>query len=225
VRARKRQERTEEILATAMQILVDGGSPALTMRALAKSLSLTPGAVYRYFDGKDAIISALALRTMSRYSEALNQREQQARQQSRDLPETHRDLFVLLARALCYWELSVADPSGRTLINFIMNRQEQVLTQDAHDRFVAAVSVQLQRFAALCDATVAAGAMRPGNSFQRSLVCLSLVHGNLQQIKLANTSPIPFESVEIMQMGLDSVLIGWGAEAAHLKALWPLVKE
>jgi AcrR family transcriptional regulator len=48
----------ELILATSAELLAEGGIDALTTRALAARTGISVGAIYRYFDNRDAIIAA-----------------------------------------------------------------------------------------------------------------------------------------------------------------------
>ena len=59
VRAQHRVETHTRILDAAMALVIEGGFEGLSMRALARRVELTPGALYRYFDGQDALIAAL----------------------------------------------------------------------------------------------------------------------------------------------------------------------
>jgi len=219
-RDRRRKAREQAILDAAMCIVDEGGERALTMRSLAKSLDLSPGAMYRYFDGRDAIIAALAQRTISGYAQALRVREEAARRHAAGLPESAQALLVLLSRIECYWDSSVQDPGGWRLINLFLVDRRRLITGPAHDRLMASVSAQIQRLAALCDAAVAVGALQPGNSMERSLDILAVVHGNLLYIKMALTSPIPFEPIRTLRSTIEAVLLGWGAEAAELGFAW-----
>jgi len=51
--------RQREILATALQILAEEGSRALTMKRVAQCLHLTEAAIYRHFRNKKALLGAL----------------------------------------------------------------------------------------------------------------------------------------------------------------------
>jgi AcrR family transcriptional regulator len=52
---------TAEILAVARQHLANEGAAALSLRSVARELELAPSALYRYFDGRDALLSALIM--------------------------------------------------------------------------------------------------------------------------------------------------------------------
>ena len=52
---------TAEILAVAGAHVAREGAAALSLRSVARDLGMAPSALYRYFDGRDALLSALIL--------------------------------------------------------------------------------------------------------------------------------------------------------------------
>jgi len=60
-RERVREEMTAEILAVARQHLAREGAAALSLRSVARDLGMAPSALYRYFEGRDALLSALII--------------------------------------------------------------------------------------------------------------------------------------------------------------------
>ncbi len=60
-RERVRGEMTAEILAVARRHVARDGAAALSLRSIARDLEMAPSALYRYFDGRDALLSALIL--------------------------------------------------------------------------------------------------------------------------------------------------------------------
>jgi AcrR family transcriptional regulator len=52
---------TAEILAVARRQLAEEGAASLSLRSIARDLEMAPSALYRYFDGRDALITALIL--------------------------------------------------------------------------------------------------------------------------------------------------------------------
>ena len=60
-RERVREEMTAEILAVAGAHVAREGAAALSLRSIARDLGMAPSALYRYFDGRDALLSALIL--------------------------------------------------------------------------------------------------------------------------------------------------------------------
>ncbi len=60
-RERVREEMTAEILAVARAHVAEEGAAALSLRSVARDLEMAPSALYRYFDGRDALLSALIM--------------------------------------------------------------------------------------------------------------------------------------------------------------------
>ncbi len=58
-RAAQREEIRAEILAASRTLVDQEGPKALTMRAVARSIGYSPGALYEYFDSKQDILEAL----------------------------------------------------------------------------------------------------------------------------------------------------------------------
>jgi len=69
-RDRVRDEVTKEILAVATSHLARDGGAALSLRSIARDLEMAPSALYRYFDGRDALLSALILGAYTSLAEA-----------------------------------------------------------------------------------------------------------------------------------------------------------
>jgi AcrR family transcriptional regulator len=69
-RDRVRDEVTREILAVARTHLAHEGAAALSLRSVARDLGLAPSALYRYFNGRDALLSALIVEAYSSLADA-----------------------------------------------------------------------------------------------------------------------------------------------------------
>jgi AcrR family transcriptional regulator len=67
---RRSRERVEEILKAAAELLAEGGVEALTTRSLAERTGIPVASIYRYFDNRDAIISAYLDGELTRIEEA-----------------------------------------------------------------------------------------------------------------------------------------------------------
>lgn len=59
VRERRRAETVAEIKAAARAQLADVGPAALSLRAIARAVGMTVQSLYHYFDGRDALLTAL----------------------------------------------------------------------------------------------------------------------------------------------------------------------
>jgi len=71
-RDRARAEISAEILATARRQLAEHGPTDLSLRAVARELGVVPSAVYRYFDGRDALITGLITEAYGELGDAVD---------------------------------------------------------------------------------------------------------------------------------------------------------
>ena len=101
-RERVREEMTAEILAVAGAHVARDGAAAISLRSIARDLGMAPSAIYRYFDGRDALLSALIL---SAYGALADEAERAADEAERaaDLDQAGRWLAV--PRAIRLWAL------------------------------------------------------------------------------------------------------------------------
>jgi AcrR family transcriptional regulator len=60
-RERVHEEVSAEILAVARTHLARDGATALSLRSIARDVGMAPSAIYRYYPGRDALLSALIL--------------------------------------------------------------------------------------------------------------------------------------------------------------------
>lgn len=58
-RERNRQEMRDNVLDAARRMVAEGGPKQLTIRGIARELGYSPGAIYEYFENKEAILSGL----------------------------------------------------------------------------------------------------------------------------------------------------------------------
>jgi AcrR family transcriptional regulator len=70
-RQRARQATIEEIKAIARQQMAEDGASSLSMGAIARAMGVTPPALYRYFESRDALVAALVVDAYDSMAEAL----------------------------------------------------------------------------------------------------------------------------------------------------------
>jgi TetR/AcrR family transcriptional regulator, transcriptional repressor of aconitase len=141
VSAEHREARREEILCAARRRFASEGFHATSMQDILTESGLSAGAVYRYFDSKSDIVSAIACENMSNLLDSLESYADSAA----DLPVADAVVAVLqrirakhegdsLARlALQVWAESARDPALRARFC------------DTHQRFRAIVRTLVQR--------------------------------------------------------------------------------
>jgi AcrR family transcriptional regulator len=92
---------TAEILAVASAHVARDGAAALSLRSIARDLGMAPSALYRYFDGRDALLSALILAAY----EALATEAERAADEAQDGSGADAERWLSVPRALRRWAL------------------------------------------------------------------------------------------------------------------------
>ncbi len=92
---------TTEILAVASAHVARDGAAALSLRSIARDLGMAPSALYRYFDGRDALLSALILASY----EALAAEVERAADVAADEAVDDAERWVAVPRAVRSWAL------------------------------------------------------------------------------------------------------------------------
>lgn len=97
-----------EALARAAQLAADGGTGAVSLRALARSLGVSPAALYHHFADKDALLTALAEHALAALDAALRH----ALAAAHDADATHR----LVALGSGYMDFARAHPDAFRIV-------------------------------------------------------------------------------------------------------------
>jgi AcrR family transcriptional regulator len=102
-RERVREEMTAEILAVAREHVAREGAAALSLRSIARDLEMAPSALYRYFDGRDALLSALIL---TAYESLADEAERAADAAARCGDGGDAERWLAVPRSLRSWALA-----------------------------------------------------------------------------------------------------------------------
>ncbi|MCM3884780.1 TetR/AcrR family transcriptional regulator [Frankia sp. R82] len=106
-RERLRAETVRDIKRIALTHMAQGGAAALSLRAIAREMGMTAGALYSYYDTRDDLITALIVDVYSSLAQAL----EAARRTRPDDP-----LAQLVAVGVTYREWAVAHPPEFQLV-------------------------------------------------------------------------------------------------------------
>jgi AcrR family transcriptional regulator len=101
-RERVHEEVSGEILAVARTHLARDGGSALSLRSIARELGMAPSALYRYYPGRDALLSALIL---SAYNALADEAERAAGAAAR-AGDTDAVRWLAVPRAMRRWALA-----------------------------------------------------------------------------------------------------------------------
>lgn len=196
VRFADREAKREILLAHAREMLVDGGFDALTMPGLARRAGIAVGGIYRYFDGKEALIAALQIEALR----ALERRVAAAEGAGLDA-----------VRAVAGAVLAFADdePMAFGLLSLGLADPRRWLDDARAAEVDAAVAPLLAEVGRRIDAAVAGGLLTAGDTAGRVLALQGLVFGVLMQRKRARDRAAHDAARAALFAGVDAMLTGW----------------
>lgn len=203
--SRRRRKNHDRLLDAAAQEVAENGLDALSIKAVAARADYTPGALYRYFPSKDALLAAVLGRALAEVAEDLT------------TIAAADPLSRLVAQCRLYRDLSIDEPHTFALISSLVADSRTLVD---HPPSLAAIleavsSVQAQLLQAL-RAAVQAGQLDPGADADRALALFACTQGVLQLRKQEPRLPGLLNVDRLLDQTLSSLLRGWGASAADL---------
>ncbi|MFO0747749.1 MAG: helix-turn-helix domain-containing protein [Myxococcota bacterium] len=214
-RERRFQKVIRRILDAATRTIVAGGVDALSMNRLAATLDYTPGALYRYFPSKDALVATLLIEVI----EEVGSDVARAVASRADSPPLAR--VVACARA--WRRFADADPHRFALLAMMLASPRLVLASEDHTKHAIGALLAATRPLAVAlaeasaDGTLAATPRTEPGTDRAALVFAGLL-GVLLLRKQAQRVPDLVDLDRLFAGMLRSLLAGWGATAAALDA-------
>jgi len=210
-RKRRHEANRERILAGAMAQVVEGGVEALSINKLAGAVDYTPGALYRYFPSKEALIVALTAEVATAFGAELAERLSRI---SEDAP-----LERVVVAALTYRDLAEVAPNRFALISVFM-AVPRTLVSEAADLGPGrdAVITALRPFAAAFESAAVAGELSSGSAIDRTISSFCALHGVLLLRKQVHRAPEQLDVDRLYTVTLRALLLGGGADTAAVDA-------
>lgn len=211
-RARRHDANVGRILDAAIHLVATSGLEGLSMARLADAVDYTPGALYRYFDSKDALLARMVQRILTDARAALTEAVVA-------LPPRASPLARVVALARAYRELARRDPHRFGLLASALAEPRILLADPGHTQAVAAaVIAALSPLADAFTAATTAGLLGPGDAVERTLCLFAMLHGLFQLPKLARGAPGPLDVDRLALAGTRALLVGWGANPRNVDA-------
>jgi AcrR family transcriptional regulator len=214
---RKRDARTSAILDEAMTILENEGVDALTLGRLARSLDLVPAALYRYFESKDALLSALQRRAISLVHTRVREELASFERRPERLPPAAASLAKILAVARLYLSLRRTEPQTHFLLAVLMGDPRPLLSEEEGKRTAPLLLALLGDVEALFREAHEARALGKGDSFDRTLAFWAILQGTLALDKARRIAPRLPSTSDVAIEAITAMLAGWGAHDAVLR--------
>jgi AcrR family transcriptional regulator len=211
-RERRHDENVRRILDAAMRQVEEGGFGALSLNKLAETVDYTPGALYRYFDSKDVLLSSLIARVLEEVRDDL------ARAQAL-LPAKATPLGHILMLVDGYRAFAKREPHRFGLLAMSLAEPHILLREDAAARPVMAMLLSaMQPLAAAIEAAASAGQLAPGDASDRTICVFAFLQGVLPLRKRSRHVPRILDVDRLALEGTRALLLGWGGKARVVDA-------
>ncbi len=205
---RKRLEKQEKILHTAMGLLSRSGLEAVTISNLAAELDYTPGALYRYFPSMDALFSR-----MQRM--AVRSLEVRIRAAVANVPAGVAELPAKLrAVAACFLDETPENAREVALITQMLTSPQYLLEEDTAHANMADLGGILILVDGLLRQGEADGVLLPGNSRERAISLWASLQGAIALSKLERLESRLFDARRIGLALVDELIRAWQTPAA-----------
>ena len=219
-RQRRRAKRVESIVAAAMDLVVEQGFGGLTMTRLADALDLSAGALYRYFDSKDALVAELQRRGLTMIQSRFDQRRKTWSSTLPSDPELAAVCELLLA-ARFYLDLARDEPQLQRWIAVSLSMPRRLTADLAAEHVAPAFSGLLLSVSELFHHAVSAGGLCRGHSLERTVIFWSSLQGVTSAGHLQRLAPQSQDGwYDVPRLGDEltrTLLRGWGASTNTLE--------
>lgn len=213
---RRRDKRIQHILETAIAILASDGLEGLTIQRLAAALDYTPGALYRYFESKDAILLGVQRLALEGFATVFEQARHLGRAVSdrAGLDDHVAATVELQAIFEAYVALAVEQPVRFALIASAMADPRQLVSDEDSGAILPPFLELLQGVAgSLIAATPQAD---PALAFDRTVALMSGLMGVLTLRKVKRLAPVLLDVHRIARVHFRATMLGFGVAAETL---------
>ena len=217
---RKQDARREAILKTALRLGAEEGRAGLAINRIAEELDYTPGALYRYFESKDALLAELQNYAQTEILHAYLNKMQEWSEKGKG--ETGA-LFLILAASDFYMDLRRTLPEHAALIGLIVGDPRNFQAEGETDRLMTSAKALFSLAEGMFSQAQEAGALPKGSARERALIFWSTLHGATQIWKLDRVEPGLKEPRYYGVRAAKALLLGWGADAKMVDKAWRMI--
>lgn len=215
----KRAARRRRMLDAAMDLIAERGLEALTISSLAGRLGMSVGGLYRYFEGKEAILVALQEHAIARFAEeqraALDRAEHRLRASRFRAHEPIGMLYRLVATFSVY--LGPRPDAQHRLLDTFVSAPGPFLSDERARAVNALLHPILGVYRELFEDAVRCGALAPGDPLQRTHIVWAAVHGLDHFRKRDRLQPRHLRTGALLHETYRTLLGGWGANPAAIE--------
>lgn len=208
-RDRRHRANIARIVDAAASVVFEEGLDALSVKRVAALADYTPGALYRYFPSKDALLAAVVVRVLEELGVRLRAAGSGA--------ATPLERIVREARA--YRDHARHSPHAFALVSSMVSDPRMIIADEpmAAEILRAALEVALPVASAFVEAALR-GDIDAGDPRERTLALFAALQGAMQLRKYESRFPALVRADRVFDDVLRSLLRGFGADDAALDA-------
>lgn len=208
-RERRHRSNLARIVDAASQLVFEEGLDALSVKRVADLADYTPGALYRYFPSKDALLAAVVERVL----EDLGARLRAAGE------STSSPLARVVREARAYRDFAQASPHAFALVASMLADPRYVVADEPAARSILTAALAVAAPVVLAfGAAQAEGQLAEGDARARVLALFAALQGALALRKYEARFPALVETDVVFDTLLRSLLRGFGADETALEA-------
>jgi len=224
-RERNRLARHRAFLDAALQIATSEGIGALTMQRLAAEVDTAVGTVYTYFPSKGALVAEVQREAVDRLTASYLLLRPLLDDRAAALPAASASLVQIVGFArFCIASMGTL-PQEQRLLQDLMHDADQLVPSEEGSRVLPTVWRLLDMARACIEDAATAGALRPADALDRTLVLAAALNGVLQLSKLARWDADLLDGARLARALVDDLVLGWGADPDALASAHAAVDD
>lgn len=197
-----------------MKLVADEGLDALTIQRIAGAINASVGGLYRYYEGKDALLAALQRRAIATVAEDQTRDVETARTLfARGEPAGVTALAAALVGATVMLRHATRRPEEHRLLDAFLTSPEPVLSDEAARESETALQPLVKLVTDELETATADGTLERGDSTQRTHMMWASLHGLDHFRKRDRLLPDSLRVSSLVPATLVALTRGWGATA------------
>ncbi len=203
-KSRRRQAKIDRILEATRHIAVAEGVGAVSIKRVANAADYTPGALYRYFASKDALLSAVVVQLIDELAITLDSFDVAIRDEG--------GLTRIAGQAVCYRAHAEAHPHAFALLSQLVAEPQEVIGDESEARpIIDSMLSALTPVARAIGDAAQEGALDRGDVEARTQLLFASLQGCLLLRKQERRSEGRIDASQLAALALRTLLVGWGA--------------
>lgn len=208
---KRRAERLESIRNAALSLIVEDGVDNFSIHRVAERLDLTVGALYRYYDSVDHLLSEVQVEILEGFDSFFDVVVDR-------LPDED-PLHTVASLLRAFFVLDELQPERFRLIARFVSTPTPVFEMEWAMRAAEPTMRLLGHLSDAIGVCQRQGVLSVGAAMDRSIIAWTTLQGVGERKKLARLSAQLFDIPRLEQEAYRTLLLGWGADPTVVEAI------